>query len=297
VRWVLYNFSAETVTGKLDIGGEDGVASMVGSRMVTLAPGERLQIVDQVGTQAQVLVGRKLKAIFVPDDVRVPRAVFVTRLLPTDEWMVSKPVAGFDFPAKAANKHRALLAARKTADGEPGLRADGRWLVTDGLRVEEKDGVWRFHIDHLPAEPLIPAIAELPLPEGFDFGPGMFLSMERRKVEAVVGKPASGEGPTAAQLKSRAGVAGDMLTVAFRAKNGNLYQTWPRSRVMADWAKYREQSDNFTMSFFSRAELPWRFFDNRPTALVFVLRASKLPAVFEVRGAQIERIGRENFFK
>ena len=297
-KWVLYNFSAEAITGRLEIAGEDGVASQVVERTVTLAAGERREIIDDVGVQAQVFAGRVLRASFTPEDGRVARAVWTTRLFPTSEWMVSKPAAGFDFPAESARTHRALLTKRSLAEGEPGLRVNGRWLATDGVRVEERGGVWRFHIDHLPAEPLRPAAVELPLPEGFVFAAGTALVLERRAVprdelEANGSKLAAHSSLlNPERLKSRAGKAGDVMDVYFRTENGNLYQTWPRLRVTEDWTGYSEQVENFTMGFFGRAALPWRFADNRPAALVFFLRPSVLPAVFEVRGARIERVGR-----
>lgn len=308
-KWVLYNFSDKEIAGRLEIGGV-GVASRVAACSVTLAAGERLEIADDLGVQAKVFAGRTLRASFTPDNARVAGAVWATRLFPVTEWMVNKPVAGFDFPAEAAKGNRALLAKRKTAEGEPVLHEHGRWRVTDGVRVEERDGVWRFHIDHLPAEALTSAVVELPLPDGFVFGAGMLLSLERRKTEAVPiklkgdGEAGQTESPgldlqlkpsTPAQMKSRAGRAGDMMSVIFRTENGNLYQTWPRLRVFDEWANYTEQADNFTMGFFGRAALPWRFFENRPASLVFVLRPSTVPAVFEVRGAKIERVEREDF--
>lgn len=81
-----------------------------------------------------------------------------------------------------------------------------------------------------------------------------------------------------------------MMDVYFRTENGNLYQTWPRLRVSGDWTRYLESAENFTMGFFGRAELPWRFSENTPVALVFFLRPSELPAVFEVRNAEIVRL-------
>jgi hypothetical protein len=44
------------------------------------------------------------------------------------------------------------------------------------------------------------------------------------------------------------------------------------------------------MAFFGRAELPWRFAENRPVSLVFFLRPSQVPAIFEVRDARIVRV-------
>ncbi|MDZ7901383.1 MAG: hypothetical protein U5L01_02050 [Rheinheimera sp.] len=56
-----------------------------------------------------------------------------------------------------------------------------------------------------------------------------------------------------------------------------------------EWGGYAEAAENFTMAFFGRAKLPWRFVENKPVALVFFLRPEKLPAVFEIKDAAITR--------
>ena len=327
--WVVYNFSAETIRGRLEIQG-DGAASSVESQWLTLAPGERREISGLAGVQAQSYRGSRLGAVFGSDD-RKTVAVWSTRLLPTDEWMGERRLEGFDFESGMALDRRLALERRKLAEGEPPMRAQGRWLATDGVRVEEADGVWRFHVDMLPAEPLTPAIVELALPEGFTFGPGEIVMLEQRlgtvagaaarqmKMEddveggraegvgRIVGGPEVGESEgrmtegrrtekgrpaDAARMRSRAGMAGDRLDVCFRTENGNLYQTWPRLRAGGEWATYRGAADDFTMAFFGRAHLPWRLSENKPASLVFRLRPSQIPAVFEVRDARVVKIER-----
>ena len=75
--------------------------------------------------------------------------------------------------------------------------------------------------------------------------------------------------------------------VYFRTANGNLYGGPPRMRPGEAWATYAQSAQNFTMWFFGRAELPWRFRENRPVALVFFLRPAELPFTLEVRNAEI----------
>ncbi|MCS6245865.1 MAG: hypothetical protein H2172_18715 [Opitutus sp.] len=164
------------------------------------------------------------------------------------------------------------------------LVEQGRWLATAGVRVEEAGGLWRFHIDTLPAEPLRPAMVELALPEGFKVDREMLLVLERRLKAAQLNPGAGAPRPNGGKL-------GAMMDVYFRTENGNLYQTWPRLRVTGTWEGYAESLGNFTMGFFGRAELPWRFFENKPVALVFFLRAAEVPTVFEVKGARIVRLG------
>jgi hypothetical protein len=344
-RLILYNFNAHEMTGVLDIAAPSPVTSSWDKR-ITLEPGERREIPVEITISGETPREHLLRARFQPHATDSAESVFTTTLLPASYGMTAMPVAAFDFPESI--RGRARLQARPLEVGEPRLYRDGRWLVTEGVRVEERaDGIWRFHIDYLPAEPLRPAVVELPLPEGFIFEAGTLLSLERRKSAREEGEkpedgrrmtedrcgdgkpengdlkpegwkprrnfpkaqlsghktPASGNPglrfqasalpsptPSPSQLKSRAGRAGDMMDVYFRTENGNLYQTWPRLRVNADWSRYIERAENFTMAFFGRAELPWRFTDNKPASLVFFLRPAELPAVFEVRDAQIIRL-------
>jgi hypothetical protein len=72
-----------------------------------------------------------------------------------------------------------------------------------------------------------------------------------------------------------------------RTKNGNLFQTWQRLHAKEGWQSYMERMGNFTMGFFGRANLPWRFADNEPAALVFFFRPEQLPVTFEIRRAQV----------
>ena len=291
-KWVLYNFSAEAISGRLVIeepslaaGGEEGI--------ITLAAGERREVPVSLTIPGERWARHALRARFVPSDAGVAPAVFTTALYPGRDGMVVTRVADFDFPVNVRGQE--ALAARPRATGEPAMHANGRWLATEGTRVEEVDGGgWRFHVDAMPAEALRPAMVELPVPEGFSFEAGTLLRLERRR-GAGERQAASGERVDVdlARRKPRAGAAGDTMDVYFRTQNGNLYQTWPRLRVTSDWRSYVEDAENFTMAFFGRAELPWRFADNKPVALVFFLRPAELPAVFEVRGAEIVRLAEE----
>ena len=285
-RAVVYNFSTAAITGRLVVDGGDGRST---EESVTLAPGERWERQVVLRVQAESYVGQTWRMTFVPDASNISAAVWVTRLLPSKEGLTNRTVENFEFTKADTQRNRAKLQGRARAIGEPELKPDGRWLVTDGLRVEERDGVWCFHIDAFPAEPLMPAMAELPLPDAFRFPAGTLLLLDRRKV-AAEGHASSDL--NSARVKSRAGKAGDMMGVYFRTENGNLFQTWPRLRVKDTWMYYERAADDFTMAFFGRAELPWRFSDNRPTSLVFFLRPSQLPVTFEVRNARIVRMER-----
>lgn len=293
-RLVLYNFSDTPVTGRLAMKGTGGVWCPEGGQVLMLAPGERREIDVELAVQAQGYFPGVYRVTFTPEGPVTGRAVWETRLMPDAAHMQSTVVSGFDFPVEAAVKHRRILASHARVGGAPELKPDGRWLVTDGVRVEETNGVWRFHIDYLPAEAMRPAAVELPLPEGFVFEKGTWLSLEQRKVPAEQGAKSDELRAARPELSvsrfiSRAGRAGDVMDVYFRTRNGNLFQTWPRLAVAETWRHYAGLADDFTMAFYGRAALPWRFSENRPVSLVFSLRPSQLPAVFEVRGAAIMR--------
>ena len=114
----------------------------------------------------------------LPSDV----AVLTTRFYPNTRGWVSVPIFDFDFPAAAAAAHRAQLETRPLADGEPRLTPQGRWLVSSGVTVEETPGTWRIRVDRLPAEPMRPAVAELPLPDGWESDPNTLLTFAYRIV-------------------------------------------------------------------------------------------------------------------
>jgi hypothetical protein len=291
--FVFYNFAEHAVVGRVVWGGE-GVRVTGLPERVVLAPGERREVPVELEVQAGAFDARTLRVEVIPDaGSEESRAVFATRLFPASKKMTSRLVAGFDFSAKENAVRREALLKRPLADGEPALKPDGRWLVTDGVRVREGEDVWRFQIDYLPAEPLRPAMAELPFPEGFVFSPGTRLWFQQRRLPVVESCAGGGVsvGVDTARLKARAGEAeGNMLDVYFRTENGNFYQTWPRQGSGAEWKSYSGGAEDFTMGFFGRAKLPWRFSDNRPASLVFFFRPSLLPAIFEVRGGRIIRL-------
>jgi hypothetical protein len=318
--FVLYNFSDQPLSGRLVIGcGPGGWISGVPER-INLAAGERRELSVELAVQAATLTTTEVSARFVPDEPGKPVSVWSTRLLPNSDGMVAQRVRDFDHSADVIQARQSVLLKRPLGTGESPLLKDGRWLVSDGVRVEERDGVWRFHVDYLPAESLRPAVAELPLPADFAFNAGEWVMFERRigagreargarredeslelgagsyELGAVARRSEDGgrsvSGGTRihpSRLKSRAGAAGDMIDMYFRTENGNLFQTWPRLRMSTDWTYYAARSEDFTMAFYGRTELPWRFSENKPAALVFFLRPSQLPAVFEMRGAQINR--------
>jgi hypothetical protein len=150
----------------------------------------------------------------------------------------------------------------------------GQWLVTDGVAVAEEANGWRVKIDMLPATSLRPAVAELPLGDGFAVNPADILSLEMRCLS---------EGTMPTRYLGLSSAEGGVMQIQFRSANGNLFEVWPRRELHLGWRTYRESLSSFTMSLFGRAALPWRFDENTPVALVFTFWPRLLPAEVELR--------------
>jgi hypothetical protein len=76
-----------------------------------------------------------------------------------------------------------------------------------------------------------------------------------------------------------------------RTQNGNLYEVYPTRQAGSDWQRFIEPGNNFTMAFYGRASLPWRFNDNKPASLVVVMYPKQLPATYEFRRPQLLKLG------
>lgn len=192
------------------------------------------------------------------------------------------PVSGFTkespppSPKRPVANNAELLSARPLAVGEPRLQplAGTSWRVTPGVTITATDdGIWRFRISRFPDEPLRPAMAELPLPDDFEFPDGALLQFSYRLAE-LGGGPAD---------------AGAYFEPYFRTANGNLYQVWPRQLAKPHWRPYTELKENYTMAFYGRTNLPWRFRDNRIVSLIFFFRPTAFPAVYEVKSPRLVR--------
>ena len=282
---VLYNFSSREVNGRFITTGER--AGLLGlPPKISLVAGQRLELPVVLTTQAEVYVAGGVEVRFIPEDSALAPAVFATRVLPASTGMRSTRVGSFEHAAKAAATMQEHLMQRRLATDEPGLRRQGRWLVTEGVRVEEIGGLWRFYITGMPKEPLSSAMIELPLPADFKVESDMLFSFERRLV------PASMDGSSARPRKVIPAGAGNVMAANIRTENGNLFRTGARLRLTENWTAYTQAADGFTMGFFGRTELPWRFFDNRPASLVFFIKPAELPAIVEIMDARLIRLTR-----
>jgi hypothetical protein len=81
------------------------------------------------------------------------------------------------------------------------------------------------------------------------------------------------------------------LILQVRSQNGNLFEVYPTRQATPEWQRFMEPGDNFTMAFYGRAALPWRFKDNKPASLLVVMYPKSLPATYEFRRPQLLKLG------
>lgn len=326
---VLYNFSDAIITGRIAVTAGRDLLVNPGAleRMQVLTPMGRIEIPIQLRIPAKEFSRHPLSLRFVPEadhlaplvapksdvggsstlpvspepverapsselrsanfDLRSP-SLFSTAFYPDPgpTGMRAKELFDFTAPQKFSRLHAprstrpadnaALLSSRPLAVGEPRLQplADTPWRVTPGVTVTATDdGVWRFRISRFPDEPLRPSMAELSLPDDFEFPDGALLQFSYRLAE----------------LGGGATDAGAYFEPYFRTANGNLYQVWPRQLAKPHWRPYTELKENYTMAFYGRTNLPWRFRDNRIVSLIFFFRPTAFPAVYEVKNPRLVR--------
>ncbi len=256
-----------------------------------MAAGERREIAVEVRARADE---------FLPTSARLAAEVrsggartvarWATRFYAEPHGYVERTRDDFTFTAGATAKNRELLLARPHAPEEPALRPDGRWLVSEGMRVEETPEGWRLHVDHFPGVGLRPAVAELPLPPGWRMPEGAVLTYDHRLTPAEGAVELRSDDPDA-RRRRQTGVAGAIAESYIRTANGNLFSTVPRLSPTEEWQRYNQSGETLTMLFLGRTRMPWRFADNTPAALVFFVRPTQLPAVFEVRAPHVATYG------
>ncbi|HYC71268.1 MAG TPA: hypothetical protein VEB66_08690 [Opitutaceae bacterium] len=164
---------------------------------------------------------------------------------------------------------------RKTAAGSATSRGSRGWTV----RVAEPSPVV---IDFLPGTGLMPLKR---------FG-GTFVT----GTDPVRAAPdAAPRGPSLPPMTRSSAPEKPSRTEDFivqvRTQNGNLFEVYPVRRATPQWQTFLEHAGNFTMAFYGRAALPWRFAENRPLSLVLVFYPRNFPAVYEFRNAELQRVG------
>jgi hypothetical protein len=274
----LCNFSDRPITGILTFPGE--------TERVTLPPGEmrvmpvelsvdasRFALCDWTARFTSLINQEKAQQVSSMNAGNgspsyATEAVFQTTLFPNAEGMQKKILVSFDHVVAQAAENRGLLLSRKLATDEPPLFSHGRWLVSKGVDIVEDTSGWHFLVTSYPNEPLRPAMAELPLPANFAFPTNTMLRFDYR----TPGTDSC-----------------ERFDVYFRTTNGNLYTIWPPLVASSTWQICTQNQESFTMAFWGRANLPWRFSDNKPAALVFFFRPKRLPTTYDVKDVGIVR--------
>ena len=287
---VVYNFERQPVGIRLH--WPSGLRPVDGGLgRVYLNPGERLVIPVVLSISSTVFRSKMLRLTGVVNcgaEVTVSR--WAARFYPSVPGMEELAMRDFAFPQSDAEENRTKLCARFHAAEEPTLTASGRWLVTDGVSVEETEWGWRFHIRHFPGIGLRPAVAELPLPRDWRLLAHEMLVYDYRILRDADALPLS-EGAADPRLRRQTGIYSSMMESYVRGVNGNLYSTFPRLLPTGEWRRYNQSGDTFTMHFLGRTEAPWQFVEAKAASLVFFMRPDHLPAVVEIRSPRISLMG------
>jgi hypothetical protein len=121
-------------------------------------------------------------------------------------------------------------------------------------------------------------------------GPVPDQKAESGKLKAEAEKPVTSTKPTTGSQQPSTPPRAEEFIIHVRTQNGNLYEVYPTRMAKSEWVRFFEPGDNFTMSFYGRAELPWRFKENKPASLVVVMYPKQLPATYEFRRAQLLKL-------
>jgi hypothetical protein len=276
---VLYNFSTAPVAGTLTLHLAPGLIfeELPGSARVVLAAGERRVIPLRLTLTSTRFQRVNWTLTYQPEPAGVPPATFTTAIYPEAGKMSETVYTRFDAGAGRSLKNRNGLSQRPLATEEETLVEKGRWRVTAGVTVKEMtNGGWRFEIAAFPGGQPRPSVAELPLADDFVFPDGGMMRFSYRLAEPAETTSENGR----------------YCEAYFRTASGSLYQVWPRQYATSLWSEYTELKENYTMAFYGRANLPWRFRDNRVSAVVFCFRPITAPAAYEVKDARIVGLGR-----
>ena len=290
-RLVLYNFGASPADVTLAWPAELLPTEAEGplTESWRLEPGERreVEVVGSVEGDGFRPTEVSLMAEVRTGEVRTTSR-WASRFYPFPVGMLEASRRDFRFSPEAAAANRRRLEKRSLAPEEPPLRRDGRWLVTEGVAVEEVDGGWRFHVTGFPGVGVRPAVAELPLPSGWRLESGEVLCFRHRAIDGSGALELSWDHPDA-RRRRQTGKFGMIAEPYIRTTDGKLFSAGARTFPTAEWRRYQQGPETFGMRFLGRTSPPWRFEDNKPAALVFFMRPARLPAVYEVRDPHVAR--------
>lgn len=282
---VIYHFGRGPLSGVLRVESR-AIATL--TMKLTLMPGDRREIPVDFNVDMPEFAGTPWRATFESPSVSSSR--LRSWVYPDMSGYEERPLADLHQPSTASVRHATVLDQRPLARGEAPLQIRGRWRVTKGVDVEEGTRVWRFTVNGFPDETMRPAMAELPLPDGFRFPRyGLVLANLRlapRTADAAQPHPEPRSEPEFSALDK------ETIGVYYRTVQGGLYATTMHFPVTTEWLRFAQIADNFTTVFYGRMHSPWRFLDNEPVALVLMFRPRLLPATYEIRDARIVELVR-----
>jgi hypothetical protein len=151
--------------------------------------------------------------------------------------------------------------------------SSGIWFHQEGVTVEPVTGGYVFRVKHSAPGKVNRVEVELPWPDGMKFSEESFLNFFIRAIDTAGVSNQSGQSNT--------------YGVQIRTQNGNVYEPYSRRAVTSRSTSYFEPKVNFGLSIYGRAKAPWRFEEDVPLSIIFVLYARNLPAAYEVRFARV----------
>ncbi len=288
-KLVFYHFGTETAEialawprGMRPASGEDQTPLRL-----KLEPGDRREVDVALSVPDGAFRANELSLVAeVQSGGARTRSRWATRLYPHPSGMVSADARSFVFPANTASGNCDWLL-REQAEEEAQVAAQGRWLVTPGVVVEETPTRWRFHVSALPPEPMRPARAELPLPD--DWAPwerGLVMGFAYRSLPEAGASALRADDPDPLR-RLRTGKLGDTLEFFLRTRAGNVYCVQSPSRPTAEWVTYNQPAETLTPGFPGRQAAPLKIDKERPASLVFFFRPAALPTVYEIDRPQL----------
>ena len=189
-----------------------------------------------------------------------------------------------DFGAEKAEPWMANIG--KSLGGNEATPALTQWLAGRSAQASTNSRAWIVSVNG-------------PSPVVIDFLPNVGLSHVKRynglfvtsREPPAPKKPETGEPrPEVPKPKTPELPRSEEFILQVRTQNGNLYEVYPTRQATPDWQRFMEPGDNFTMAFYGRAALPWRFKDNKPASLVIVMYPKSLPATYEFRRPQLIKL-------
>ncbi len=281
----VYNLGLEPQTGRLSLGPEATLSNrQLSGQTLTLQPGEMRELDVRLGIANH---REDFRVEFAVADGQGTVSRFATLLYPELTALKRVELVPLEFRAADARRHADALVSRQLASEEPPLHRQGRWLVTEGLRVSEENGTWRFTVSSFPGQPLRPAIAELPLPQGSDITLESYLQYSIRLVPREAAAISQTSEPTNNPLVASAISEG--FALFWRSENENLYCINPTQQVGNEWMPQALPAYEVPMWFYGRAHLPSRLSDGKVAALEIHFRPVFLPATYEMRNVALTR--------